>query len=194
MVDFALLHRPALADAKSGSFGAPSTGKRVTLMALPEGHVLQVLAAHDSGDLQSLIPRIGDGTPHAVRPYGPGQWFVIGDKPLAAAEIFAKTPHLDGKASISDQGHGRIRIGISGASVEAVLAKGTAVDLAVSEFPVGHSAMTLIGHISALITRTEAASFELLVLRGFAESLWDELIQMSLEFGLDARTNDGIIP
>ena len=188
MAEFALLHRPALADAKSGSFGAPSTSGRITLTALPEGHVLHVLAARGSGDLQGLIPRIGDGTPHAVRPYGPGQWLVIGDAPLSAAEIFGKTPLLEGKASMSDQGHGRIRIGISGTAVEAVLAKGTAVDLALSNFPVGHSAMTLIGHISALISRTGTESFELLVLRGFAGSLWDELIQMGLEFGVDART------
>lgn len=188
MVDFVLLHRSALADAKSGSFGAPSTRARITLEALPEGHVLQVLAARGSSDLQDLIPRIGDGAPHAVRPYGPGQWFVVGDAPLSAAEIFGKTPLLDGRASISDQGHGRIRIGISGQAVETVLAKGTAVDLDHASFPVGQSAMTLIGHISALITRTGTESFELLVLRGFAESLWDELIQMSLEFGVDART------
>ncbi|CAN7651269.1 sarcosine oxidase subunit gamma [Rhizobium sp. LjRoot98] len=188
MADFALLHRPALANAKSGSFGAPSSNGRITMTALPEGHVLHVLATRGSGDLTGLIPRIGDGSTYAVRPYGPGQWFVIGDAPLSAAEIFGKTPVLDGKASISDQGHGRVRIGISGTPVEAVLAKGTAVDLAVSNFPVGHSAMTLIGHISALISRTGPESFELLVLRGFAESLWDELIEMGLEFGVDAKT------
>ncbi|HEV7247278.1 MAG TPA: sarcosine oxidase subunit gamma family protein [Shinella sp.] len=188
MVDFALLHRPALASAKSGSFGAPSTGTRIVLTALPEGHVLQVLAARGSGDLHDLIPQLGDGTLHAVRPYGPGQWFVVGDAPLSAAEIFGRTPLLDGRASIADQGHGRIRIGISGRAVETVLAKGTAVDLDIANFPTGQSAMTLIGHISALITRTGPESFELLVLRGFAESLWDELIQMSLEFGVDART------
>lgn len=188
MADFALLHRPALADAKAGSFGAPATGARITLAALPEGHVLHVLAALGSGDLQDLIPRISDGTPHAVRSYGPGQWFVVGNAALSAAEIFGKTPLLDGRASIADQGHGRIRIGISGRAVETVLAKGTAVDLDSVSFSVGKSAMTLIGHISALITRTGPESFEILVLRGFAESLWDELIQMSLEFGVDART------
>lgn len=188
MADFALLHRPALADAKSGSFGAPSAGTRITLEPLPEGHVLHVLAARGSGDLHSLMPRIGDGTPHAVRSYGPGQWFVVGDAALSATDIFDKTSLLDGRASISDQGHGRIRIGISGQAVESVLAKGTAVDLDSARFPIGQSAMTLIGHISALITRTGAESFELLVLRGFAESLWDELIQMGLEFGVDART------
>ena len=188
MVDLALLYRSALAGARSGSFGATSTTARITLDALPEGHVLQVLAAHGSGDLQNLIPQIGDRTPHAVRPYGPGQWFVVGDAPLSAADISGKATLLAGKASIADQGHGRVRIGISGASVEAVLAKGTAVDLDPANFAIGRSAMTLIGHISALITRTGADSFELMVLRGFAENLWDELLQMSLEFGVDAKT------
>ena len=37
MADFALLHRPALANAKSGAFGASSTNGRITLAALPEG-------------------------------------------------------------------------------------------------------------------------------------------------------------
>lgn len=187
MVDFALLHRPALSGVKSGSFGAASAKGRVTLAALPEGHVLQVLAARESGGLDGMILPISDGNPHAVRPYGPGQWFVIGDASLSAAEIFGKAATLQGKGSISDQSHGRIRIGISGPAVETVLAKGTAVDLDRQAFPEGHSAMTLIGHISALITRTGPESFELLVLRGFAESLWDELIEMSLEFGVDAK-------
>ncbi|CAN7347855.1 sarcosine oxidase subunit gamma [Pararhizobium sp. LjRoot255] len=187
MVDFALLHRSALAGARSGSFGASSMTARITLGALPEGHVLQVLAAHGSG-LQNLILQIGDGAPHAVRPYGPGQWFVVGDAPLSAAHIAGKATLLAGKASIADQSHGRVRIGISGASVEAVLAKGTAVDLDRANFAIGHSAMTLIGHISALMTRTDVDCFELMVLRGFAESLWDELVQMGLEFGVDAKT------
>ncbi|MCV9966641.1 sarcosine oxidase subunit gamma [Pararhizobium sp. BT-229] len=188
MVDFALLHRPALAGAKSGSFGSSSTVGRITLTALPEGHVLHVLAAQASGDIGGVISQVGDGGSHAVRPYGPGQWFVVGDAPLSAVEVAIKASSLTGSASIADQSHGRVRIGITGASVGPVLAKGTAVDLEQTSFPVGHSAMTLIGHISAMITRTGTESFELLVLRGFAESLWDELIQMSLEFGVDAKT------
>ncbi len=187
MVDFALVHRPALAGAKSGSFGAPATGNRITLAALPEGHVLQVLASKGSASLEELIRQIADGNKTAVRAYGPGQWFVVGDATLSPAEIAGKAALLSGKASIAEQSHGRIRIGMSGGSVEAALAKGTAVDLDRTKFPVGRSAMTLIGHISALITRTGDESFEVVVLRGFAESLWDELIQMSLEFGVDAR-------
>ncbi|OBZ95170.1 sarcosine oxidase subunit gamma [Pararhizobium polonicum] len=187
MVDFALLHRPALADAKSGSFGASSAGSRITLEALPEGHVLQVLGSRGSASFEDLIRQIGDGNPASVRAYGPGQWFVVGDSPLSPPDIAGKTVLLSGKASIADQSHGRVRIGISGPPVEAVLAKGTAVDLDRAKFPIGHSAMTLIGHISALITRIGEKNFEILVLRGFAESLWNELIEMGAEFGIDAR-------
>lgn len=188
MVDFAPLHRPALATAKSGPFGARSTDGRITLTALPEGHVLQVLASAGHADVERRLAPISDGKPQAVRPYGPGQWFVVGDAPLSSADVFAKAAQLDGSASIADQSHGRVRIAISGTAVETVLAKGTAVDLSIEQYPVDRSAMTLIGHISALITRTGPDSFEIMVLRGFAESLWDELIEMGLEFGVDAKT------
>lgn len=161
---------------------------RILLEALLEGHVLQVLASAGTSDLSAIVASVSDGSAHALRAVGPGQWFVVGDATLAPSDIADRQAILSGQASIADQSHGRVRIGISGAAVEAALAKGTAVDLHPWQFPVGRSAMTLIGHISALITRTGDTRFEILVLRGFAESLWDELIEMGLEFGVDART------
>ncbi len=89
-------------------------------------------------------------------------------------------------ADVVDTSHGRVRMALSGATVERVLAKGTAVDLALSAFPVGQSATTLVGHISVQLTRTGEQSFELMVLRGFAGSLWDDLIGMAREFGIEA--------
>ena len=41
---------------------------------------------------------------------------------------------------------------------------------------------TLIGHIAAHITRTGPDRFELMPLRGFAESLWHDLETMAAEF------------
>ncbi len=63
-----------------------------------------------------------------------------------------------------------------------VLQKGTAVDFDLVAFPITRSTTTLIGHIAVHLTRIESDVFELMVLRGFAESLWDDLTQMSLEF------------
>ena len=42
--------------------------------------------------------------------------------------------------------------------------------------------MTLIGHISVHMTRAAPDRFELMVLRGFAESLWEEIAHMGAEF------------
>lgn len=39
--------------------------------------------------------------------------------------------------------------------------------------------MTMVGHLSVQIVRTGDDSFELTVLRSFAESLWDDLVHMA---------------
>jgi sarcosine oxidase subunit gamma len=62
------------------------------------------------------------------------------------------------------------------------LSRGTAVDLDPTAFLVGHATMTLIGHISAHLTRLDADRFEITVLRGFAEALWDDLARMCAAF------------
>jgi sarcosine oxidase subunit gamma len=98
------------------------------------------------------------------------------------SEITALISTLEPKADCVDQSHGRVRIRVSGAKVEQMLAKGTAVDLAPIAFPLGHATTTLIGHVAAHITRTDSESFEIIVLRGFAESLWDDLETMGREF------------
>jgi sarcosine oxidase subunit gamma len=89
---------------------------------------------------------------------------------------------LEPRATGVDQSHGRVRIRIEGKMASRALSKGNAVDLDPSAFPVGQSAVTLIGHIAAHMTRVAPEAFEIIVLRGFAESLWDDLARMSLEF------------
>ncbi len=175
MSDFRVARRPALDSGPARS--AARTGIRL----LPEGHVIHVLGRASDPDLESLLASIARGASD-VRPTGPAQWFIVGDEPMpreAMARIFAA---LGSKAVCIDQSHGRVRIGIEGPMVEQVLAKGTAVDLSLPAFPIGHSATTLVGHIAAHLTRVEERAFEIIVLRSFAESLWDDLIRMSAEF------------
>ena len=144
-------------------------GRGVTLTALPEGHVVL------------LLTRAGAPAPDlpGLRPAGPGQWFVVGDSPLAAAEL-AALARLPGVA-VSDQSHGRVRIAVAGAqAAAAMLAKGTAVDL--EALPVGASTATLIGPLGVHLTRTADRAFELVVLRSFAAALWHDLEVMAAEY------------
>jgi sarcosine oxidase subunit gamma len=177
MRDFPLFPRAALTSARATRFGAS-----LTLQPLPEGHVLQVFSSQGMTVIHSSLLEISDGTNHAVRAAGPGQWFVVGDCPLAAQEFLTIASRLEGRAVLVDQSHGRVRIGVSGSHAEIVLAKGTAVDLDERSFKVGQTALTLVGHISVHLTRIAPDGFEILVLRSFAEDLWNDLNRMSAEF------------
>lgn len=171
MSDLELIHRAALGST------APVLASRIRLLPLPEGIVLQVFgSAASAGFLSETAARAG----LSLRANGPGQWYLVGDEPRSRAELVELISSLPEGFAVVDQSHGRVRIAVEGHAVEEVLAKGTGIDL--SRFEVGHATTTLVGHISAHMTRTAAARFELMPLRGFAESLWHDLMVMSREF------------
>lgn len=176
MSDFRVTLRPALASVH------PVASGRISLQALPEGHVIHVLGKPGDDGLVDMLYPLSDGAPYAVRTTGPGQWFIVGDAMKSHAELTAMFDALQPRAFGIDQSQGRVRILAKGRVVERVLAKGTAVDLALSQFPAGRSTTALIGHIAAHITRVGDEEFEIMVLRGFAESLWDDVARMCAEF------------
>lgn len=173
MSDFTLIRRPAIAA------DAPSQYASLTLEHVADGSVLQLLGkpgVFGEGEARNALA--SDGA-MSLRPAGPGQWFLVSD---TAADIDGIARSLADKAYVVDQTCGRSRIRLSGPAVRQLLAKGTGVDLHPDLFPIGQAAMTLIGHIGVNLARTGEDTFELLVLRGFAESLWHELKVMSAEF------------
>ncbi|MBX5201581.1 sarcosine oxidase subunit gamma family protein [Rhizobium sp. NZLR1] len=167
-------HRPVLAGAAYAGISAAD----IRLEALPEGHLLHVLGTIEPAALAAELVKAGFAN-SSIRKAGFRQWFVAGDEPLTPAGLDTLTAALAGKAFVMDQSHGRVRIGVSGRSSQLLLAKGTAVDLDPAIFPEGRSAMAMVGHLSVQIARTGDDSFELTVLRSFAESLWDELTHMA---------------
>lgn len=173
MSDFRPTLRPVLGTKRAISSTA------FKLSPLPEGSIIHVLAAPGTPDLERRLRGLAKGD---VRAVSPGQWFIVDEQPLSHADMKARLSALEPQATGVDQSQGRVRIRIEGTMAERVLAKGTAVDLAIGAFPAGRSTTTLIGHIAAHVTRVDARAFEIIVLRGFAESLWDDLVRMSLEF------------
>jgi sarcosine oxidase subunit gamma len=45
----------------------------------------------------------------------------------------------------------------------------------------------LLGHVSVQLTRMAPDGFEILVLRSFAQDVWDSLIAMGREYGVRAE-------
>jgi len=174
MPETLLIAHPALASAATGHFGAPGSG--VTLTALPEDRLWQALGR--PGTDPAPLAAYG-----ALRPIGPGQWLIAGAGSGTLAEAQAA---LAPGFALSDQTHGRVRMALSGPRAGDLLAKGTAVNVAA--LPEGGAAQTLFGHIGITLARTGPEAFELAVLRGFALSLWDELILLGREYGIEARS------
>lgn len=166
--------RPALARL-------PLQRSGLRIEALLEGTVLHLLAPVGSGPA-GLTAELG-ASGLSLRPVSPGQWFAVGDAVLSNTARAALAARLKPAAEVVDQSHGRVRIALSGPMATRVLAKGTAADLSLTAFPIDHATTTLIGHIAAHLTRIAEDRFELIVLRGFAESQWEDLDRMSAEFG-----------
>jgi heterotetrameric sarcosine oxidase gamma subunit len=99
----------------------------------------------------------------AVQWFGHGVWLVTADV------------DLNGLAAVTNQSDGWAIVRISGAGVENVLARLVPVDLRAAVFKNGHTARTMLGHMTVSVTRTGANAFEILAMRSMAGTLVHEL-------------------
>ncbi|WP_170975729.1 sarcosine oxidase subunit gamma family protein [Rhizobium sp. FY34] len=173
MTEFPLVRRPPIVREGVLQLGG------LALTAPSSGQVLQLMARPGTVTKSDILTALEGGEAADLRPAGPGQWLLVCDSPSAIAMLERQ---FGARMHVVDQTHGRSRIQLSGQNVRQVLAKATGVDLHPAEFPVGHAVMTLLGHIGANLARTGDNIYELLVLRGFAESLWGELQVMAAEY------------
>ncbi|MFK7765353.1 MAG: sarcosine oxidase subunit gamma [Roseobacter sp.] len=78
-------------------------------------------------------------------------------------------------AALTDQSDAWLCVQLSGLGAEDVMARLTPVDLRPAVFAHGHTCRTLIGHMSASITRLAPDSLLILVFRSMAVTLVEEL-------------------
>lgn len=120
----------------------------------------------------ALKSAIGVGFPAPNRCVGTGprvMWCGMGQ----ALVMGAQCPEL--AAQCVDQSDAWAIVKIDGADAAAVLARLTPIDLRASSFKKGHTARTLVGHMTAGITRLGAQSFEVMVMRSMAATLVHDL-------------------
>ncbi len=86
-----------------------------------------------------------------------------------------KMPDLAGQAAVTDQSDAWTIVAINGAGTEDVLARLVPIDLRRSTFKTGHTARTLIGHMTGSVSRTGAQGFEIMVMRSMAKTLVHDL-------------------
>jgi len=140
----------------------------------------------DLGPLTSVMPFKGQHKAVAAAlgmdlP-GPGQsvvqgaarllWFGRGQYLGMGAEI---TADLSGLAAVTDQSDAWCCVTLSGAQVDAVLARLVPVDLRLSQFAPGAVVRSQIGHMNGALLRLDAAEILLMVFRSMARTLAHEV-------------------
>jgi methylglutamate dehydrogenase subunit D len=109
-------------------------------------------------------------------------WIVTDDAAVPAALARAVPADI---ASLTVLSHARVRIALQGSAAVALLGKLVSVDLRPQSFAVGRFAQTGLHHVGVLLERLGADSFELYVLRTYATSTWEWMIDAALPFGYE---------
>jgi heterotetrameric sarcosine oxidase gamma subunit len=109
-------------------------------------------------------------------------WVVVSD-PKVISQLQAAVPASAG--TVTSLSHSRVRLVVDGPAARAVLAAGISVDLHPRSFAVGAFAQAGLHHTGVLLERCAADRYELYVLRTFALSIWEWLLDAALPFGYD---------
>lgn len=126
--------------------------------------------------------RAATGKNIIVAAVAPGRFLLAGVADDLAPRLEAALPSAD--AAVSDLSHGRVVLRLEGEAATALLAKGVALDLDLTAFPPGRIAQAAIHHVDVLVHRLGETTFELWVLRGFAEALAEWLIDAGGELSI----------
>lgn len=96
-------------------------------------------------------------------------------------------PSLDQHASVVDQSDAWAVAALTGTGATDVLARLCPVDLSRASFAEGAVARTLLGHMTALVTRTGPDGFEIFVFRSMAASACHDLTEAMRSVAARAR-------
>ena len=107
--------------------------------------------------------------------FGPGQALILG--PAAAPE----------NAAVADQSDAWVVLRLEGEASRDVLARLTPLDLREIAFPKARTARTLLGHMTACLTRIEKNSYEIMVFRSMAATAIHELTRAMKHIEARAR-------
>ncbi|MBS0577741.1 MAG: hypothetical protein JSR36_00605 [Proteobacteria bacterium] len=173
-------------------------GRRVLTLAEVRGWHLAQLAAFPgqaTALAAALDPVIGEGllATSASRRAGqascilyrvaPDAWWVVTREAQVLDRIAASLP--SGSGALTPLSHARTLIAVEGPAARTVLACGIALDLHPDVFRVGDFAQTGLHHAGILIERCGAECYRLYVLRTFAASTWQWLVDAALPFGYE---------
>ena len=117
------------------------------------------------------------------------QYWVVSADAAFGEQLAAALPATVGTAT--SLSHSRVRIAIRGAAAPAMLAKLLSVDLDPQRFAVGQARQTALHHSGVLCEHSAADRYDLYVMRTYAASIWESLVDAALVYGYDIEEMPG---
>ncbi len=172
-----LLHRHVLEDHISG-FETDPNPNHLSVIRRPVIFSVLARAGHEA-EIAEALWNAEDVAPRFCGPY---EWLAV-SRTVGAETVEAMLSEI-ANASVIDQSDGRVLMEISGPGVRKILAGCVAVDLHPEVFEEGRSATMLCCHAAANIARTGKDTFEIIVPRSLAGSVFEALMEMGREHAL----------
>ncbi len=91
--------------------------------------------------------------------------------------IGAPAPEMGAAAAVTGQSDGWAILTLSGPLARDTLARLVPLDLRETAFPVGMTARSGLNHMAMVLTRSDAATYEIMVFRSMARTAWHELAE-----------------
>lgn len=196
MAEPASARRSALHEIyRAGDFGAPGTGPGLKIAERRDLSIIQIAAF--AGEAEGVAAAVGQAS--GVRPsgvacsavcedgaaaiwVGPDRWLIVeqADRDLERL-LSAALPA--GQAAITNQGHSRCVLRLTGPEARNVLRKGTTLDLDATRFKPGEARATGLFHINALLHCRSEDSFDIYVARSFGRSFFELITHAAAEYG-----------
>jgi sarcosine oxidase subunit gamma len=171
----ALVHLPSAGAADRFSLSEAGFRSILQVQAWPDT-LKTVQAVIISELLNEDVPPLGSAILRrnaVVAAIAPGRFMLAGPDDLVA-RIEGALPASD--AAVTDLSHGRVILTLEGDAAETALQGCVMIDLDRAAFPPGRVAQTMIHHVDVLIHRVGEKRFDLWVLRSFAQSLAEWII------------------
>ncbi|HZS85058.1 MAG TPA: sarcosine oxidase subunit gamma family protein [Stellaceae bacterium] len=185
--------------ARPGDFGTPAAGGPGVILG--ERRSLAIVQVAALGERDAAVrggiaagcgvapaaeaSRAARGGGTAVLWSGPGRWLVVAaEQPGSDLAARLEAALATAPAVVTDLGHARTVLRVSGPSARDLLAKGCPLDLHPRTFPVDACAHSLLGHAGILIHAVDAVpSFDLYLARSYARSAWEWIEESAAEYG-----------
>ena len=113
----------------------------------------------------------------------PDAYWVVTPDPALISRLLAAVPVSAG--TVTCLSHSRVRLRVAGPAARDVLACGISLDLHPRSFAVGEFAQTALHHTGVVLERCAPQHYELYVLRTFALSVWQWLVDAAAPHGYE---------